>query len=146
MLIKCNRLTSPNMPLKAYEDIENYKIYLSDVGLLNSLAKINYKSILENQDFIFKGALTENYIAQNLSSKKYNLYYWRSDYDAKVDFILQKEEIIPIEVKSSENTKSKSLNIYIDKFKPTYSVSISLKNFGFTNNIFSIPLYAIHLL
>lgn len=147
MLIKSQKISLPEMPLKAYEDIDAFKIYLSDVGLLNYLAKVNFSNILDNSDFIFKGAITENYVAQTLLSKKYDLFYWRSNFDAEIDFILQKEVgIIPIEVKASINTKSKSLNEYMQKYQTNYAIRISMKNFGFMNNIFSVPLYAVHLI
>jgi len=96
--------------------------------------------IIENT---FLGAVSENYIAQSLAAKNYGLYYWTSNGIAEVDFILQKDnDIIPVEVKTGTRTKSKSLSVFIEKYKPSYSVRISSKNFGFENNIKSVPLYA----
>lgn len=77
----------------------------------------------------------------------YDLYFWRSNYEANVDFILQREDgVIPVEVKASTNTRSKSLNEYINKYNPKYAIRLSMKNFGFENNIYSIPLYASFLI
>ena len=80
----------------------------------------------------FKGGMTENYVCGQLIANGYQCYFWMSERGAEVDFIIQREgKIIPIEVKSSENTKSKSLNVYIDAYKPSYAVKLSTKNFGF---------------
>jgi predicted AAA+ superfamily ATPase len=90
------------------------------------------------------GSLTENYVAQVLSTRKYPLFYWTSEGTAEVDFVLQKgNDIIPIDVKAGLRTKSKSLNQFMEKYKPSYAIRISAKNFGFDNNIKSVPLYAV---
>ena len=95
-----------------------------------------------NNNFI--GAITENYVAQCFASKNYDLFYWTSKNTAEVDFVMQlNDNIIPVEVKSGANTKSRSLGIFIEKYKPSYSIRISSKNFGFENNIKSVPLYAV---
>ena len=147
MLLQCKKIKLPEIPLSVYEDNDNFKMYLSDVGLLNYIANVNFSDIFLDSTFLFKGAITENYVANSLNVNGYCLYYWRSKYEAEVDFILQNESgIIPVEVKVSINTKSKSLNEYINKFNPKYSIRLSLKNFGFENNIYSIPLYAVFLI
>ena len=93
------------------------------------------------------GALTENYVATQIVARGDNLHYWESDYSAEVDFVIQRNgEIYAIEVKSGEHTKSKSLNLFIEKYKPTYAIRLSLKNFGETDKIKSIPLYAAYCL
>ena len=96
----------------------------------------------------FKGALTENYVMQALIANGLQPYYWNSDGKAELDFLFQDSDgnIIPIECKAAENVKSKSLNIYISRYKPPYSIRVSAKNFGFENNIKSIPLYALFCL
>ena len=115
---------------------------MSDVGLLTSL-EINYTDILLNNDFIYKGNIAENYVAQTFVRNGISLYYWKSKSDAEIDFILYNEDgLIPVEVKSSDNVMSKSLNTYIKQYNPKYSIRISTKNFGYANNIKSIPLYA----
>ncbi|HCC07121.1 MAG TPA: ATPase [Clostridiales bacterium] len=144
---KCTLVEEPRIPLKAYENEGHFKVYLNDVGLLSELSNMSAYDIYNEDGNIFKGMLTENYVAQALASKDYNLNYWRSSNTSEIDFLMSiKGEIIPIEVKSATNTKSKSLNVYIDKYSPKYSIRISAKNFGFVNNIKSVPLYAAHLI
>ena len=120
---------------------------MSDVGLLTSKAKILHENIILSKNIDdFKGALNENYVAQALTCNGHEIYYWESNSMAEVDFVIQKDgEIIPIEVKADTNTRSKSLNVFTSKYKPKYSIRISGKNFGFENNIKSIPLYATFL-
>ena len=89
------------------------------------------------------GAVAENYIAQAFTRNGYSLYYWTSKNTAELDFVLQKgQEIIGIEVKKENHTRSKSLNVFVNKYEPDYSIKFSNNNFGYTNNIKSIPLYA----
>ena len=92
-----------------------------------------------------KGLLAENYVATGLISNGYNIYYWESQGKAEVDFVIQNSngQIIPIEVKSSDNVRSKSLQQFISRYNPAYSIRITTKNFGFENNIKSVPLYAV---
>lgn len=92
-----------------------------------------------------KGALTENYVAAALVCDGYTPYYWESNGQAEVDFVIQdrRGNVIPIEVKAADNVRAKSLGIFIKKYSPTYAIRISSKNFGFENNIKSIPLYAV---
>lgn len=147
MILKCNSIKTPKSPLKAYLD-DNFKIYLSDIGLLRTLSKISVNEILLNKNMIFKGVLAENYVAEILYSKYKELHYWQIGSGMyEVDFLINIEgDIIPIEVKASDNVTSKSLNYYIERYKPKYSIRISTKNFGISNNIKSIPLYATHLI
>ena len=146
MILKCNGIKTPKSPLKAYIE-NNFKVYLSDIGLLRKLAKISIQEIILNRNMLYKGVLAENYVAQVLYAKTRELYYWQLGSMYEVDFLINIEgDIIPIEVKASDNVSSKSLNHYIERYKPKYSVIISSKNFGFENNIKSIPLYAAHLL
>lgn len=147
MIYKCNLLKTIQIPPKAYCDEEYFKLYLSDVGLLTSLLEINYTDILLDNDFIYKGNIAENYVAQTFVRNGISLYYWKSKSDAEVDFILYNEDgLIPVEVKASDNVMSKSLNIYVKQYNPKYAIRISTKNFGFVNNIKSIPLYATFLI
>lgn len=133
------------IPLKVYADNDNFKIYLSDVGLLTNMSEINFTDLMLDNGFIYKGAITENYVAQELASNEESLYYWTSKREAEVDFVLYTKEdgIIPIEVKSGNNIRSISLNIYVEENKPKYAIRFSTRNFGFENNIKSIPLYAV---
>ena len=147
MLIKCNSVKTPKSPLKAYID-DSFKIYLSDMGLLRTLAKISINEIILNKNILYKGVLAENYVSEILYAKNREIFYWQINSGMyEVDFLINMDgDIIPIEVKASDNTTSKSLNYYINRYKPKYSIRISTKNFGFSNNIKSIPLYAVHLI
>lgn len=146
MIIKCQNVKTPKSPLKVNVD-ECFKIYLSDIGILRVHAKIAKNEILLNKNMLYKGILAENYVAQILYAKTKELYYWQLGSQYEVDFLVNIDgDIIPIEVKAGDNTTSNSLNYYIKRYKPKYSIRISSKNFGFANNIKSIPLYAAHLI
>jgi len=87
--------------------------------------------------------MTENYVNTQLVANGYRTYYWESRHDAEVDFVIQRQDnVIPLEVKSSDNTKAKSLKVYMDTFKPLYAIKLSAKNFGMEENIKNVPLYA----
>ena len=143
---KCIK-TKVGVPLKMYEELDSFKLYMNDVGLLTNLSEFplylikNRKSVNE----LMIGMLTENYVASSLKYNGVNLNYWKNEYDSEIDFVVQSEKgkIIPIEVKSSMHTKARSLNNYINEYNPEYAIRISQKNFGFKNNIKSIPLYAV---
>ena len=119
---------------------------MSDVGLLAYRNGITLNNLLDGEK-LFTGGLAENYVASQFKVNGYELFYWESENEAELDFLIKKDgEIIPVEVKASIHTKSKSLDIYKNKYKPEYSIRISAKNFGFENNIKSIPLYATYLI
>lgn len=146
MLLKCQSIVTPKSPLKAYTET-NFKIYLSDIGLLRVLSKISVNEIITNKNMLYKGVFIENYVAINLYSKYRELYYWILGNEYEVDFLINIDgDIIPIEVKASDNTTSKSLNYYIKRYKPKYSIRLSTKNFGEANGIKLIPLYASFLI
>ena len=146
MINKCIHATEGKMPVSAYAENEIFKVYMVDTGLLCSKYNIPFNTILYSSNGFegFKGALAENYVMQALVTNGIKPYYWSSQGRAEVDFIFQDKRgnIIPLEVKSAENVRSKSLRYYTDKYNPEYSIRISGKNFGFENNIKSIPLYA----
>ena len=145
LVLFCPLISNPVRPLKTDDNNKSFKLYLSDVGLLTHLAGITLYDIFQNKDFKYIGALTENFVAQTLVSGNKKIYYWTSNNEAEVDFLLSQEQgIIPCEVKASENVKSKSLSVYMSKYNPEYSIRISAKNFGFENGIKSVPLYAVH--
>lgn len=147
VIIKCHKVTEGKLPLSAFSDNTSFKLYMTDTGLLCSKFGIPSNAILVDFPSFegFKGALAENYVASALILNGYTPYYWESQGKAEVDFVIQdnKGNIIPIEVKSSDNVRSKSLSQYIAKYKPIYSIRISAKNFGFENEIKSVPLYAV---
>ncbi|MDR1405237.1 MAG: AAA family ATPase [Candidatus Methanoplasma sp.] len=145
VVLEC-RKTLGKAPLAFYVDPLSYKIYMSDVGLLTAKSDFIAMSVLTDTNLggEAKGALAENYVAQEIVAAGRNLYYWESDGKAEVDFILQGERgAIPVEVKAAENTRSRSLGVFKETYSPEYSVRISSKNFGFENGIKSIPLYAV---
>lgn len=132
-------------PLENYRNIDSFKTYVSDVGLLCAKKDVVAEDVLYLSEELndFKGGMTENYVCCQLIANGYTCYYWLSLRGAEVDFIIQRAgKIIPVEVKSAENTKAKSLSVYIETYKPEYSIKISGKNFGFENGIKTIPLYA----
>lgn len=143
MLLKCDLADKNESPLKAFANEEKFKLYLSDTGLLRALSNLDYSEILLDRNEMFKGVLTENYVACELYPKSKELYYYNFD-KYEIDFLIKIDgNIIPVEVKSGKRTNSKSLNEYIKKYNPEYSIRISSKNFGFENNIKSVPLYAV---
>ena len=143
MILKCNKTEKPESPLKAYINNDKFKIYLSDCGLLRILSNIDYDEILLDKNEMYKGVLTENYIACEFMQIFKELYYYTfSKYE--INFLIKLNgDIIPVEVKSVRRNTSKSLNEYIKKYNPKYSIRISSKNFGMENGIKSVPLYAI---
>jgi predicted AAA+ superfamily ATPase len=146
MINLCIHTSQGAMPLSAYAENENFKVYMVDTGLLCSKFNIAPSVVLHMPHTFdgFKGALAENYICQALVSNGITPYYWSSEGKAEVDFLFQDRQgnIIPLEAKSADNVRSKSLGIYRDRYKPPYAIRISARNFGFENGIKSIPLYA----
>lgn len=137
---------TPQLPLEMYKDLTSFKIYLCDVGLLINLAKypLYLVDLKDEMNLISIGPLTENYVANELRINGFERYYWESNGRAELDFLIQaKNGIIPIEVKSNTNVKSRSLDLYMKLNKPNYAIRISSKNFGFSNDIKSVPLYAV---
>lgn len=145
---KCERIEGAFIPLSAYRDLSAFKLYMNDVGLLTNKSGIPTSMMLsEHAGFTFLGAMAENYVAQTLRAKGYPLYYWESGSQAEVDFILQKGEVlIPIEVKSGEHAKSRSLSVYRERYKPELSIRLSTRQFGLQNGLKSLPLYAVFCL
>lgn len=150
MINKCIHVTEGKMPLSAYAENEAFKVYMVDTGILCSKLDIPANAILHTPHSFdgFKGALAENYIMQALIANGITPYYWSSEGRAEVDFVFQDKQgnIIPLEAKSADNVRSKSLRQYRDIYKPVYSIRVSAKNFGFENDLKSIPLYAVFCL
>ena len=132
-------------PLENYRNIDAFKIYVSDLGLLCAKKDVVAADILYDSAELddFKGGLVENYVNAQLTANGYRTYYWESARSAEVDFVIQREgQIIPVEVKSADNVKAKSLRVYIDTYHPQYALKLSAKNFGYENDIKTVPLYA----
>lgn len=132
-------------PLDNYRDIDSFKIYVSDTGLLCAKKDLLADDILYMADELndFKGGMAENYVNTQLTINGYRTYYWESERGAEVDFVIQRDgKIVPVEVKSADNTRAKSLKVYMDRYKPDYAIKLSAKNFAFEDNKLIIPLYA----
>ncbi len=139
------KVTQIKKPLENYRDIDAFKIYVSDLGLLCAKKNLAANDVLYMVEEIndFKGGMAENYVNVQLSINGYNTYYWESERGAEIDFVIQRDgQIIPIEVKSADNTRAKSLKVYMDTYKPAYAIKLSAKNFGFEDNKKIVPLYA----
>jgi predicted AAA+ superfamily ATPase len=140
----CHKVAEGRIPLAAYSDSSAFKLYHSDTGLLAGMTGISAKNLLSEAGSSFRGAMAENSVAVALTISGYTPYYWESQGRAEVDFIVQLGEgIIPIEVKSAGNVRSRSLSEYVRHYSPPFSYRISEKNFGNENNIRSIPFYAL---
>jgi predicted AAA+ superfamily ATPase len=141
------KITKPGLPVSAYDDLSAFKLYLIDVGLLRRLSLLDPIAVREGNRLFteFKGALTENYVLQHLV-KNFEVQprYWTSSNQAEVDFIIQvKNEIIPIEVKSDENVRSKSLSIYNGLYEPSVRIRYSLRNLKKDEGLINIPLFLV---
>ncbi|MCD7892448.1 MAG: ATP-binding protein [Erysipelotrichaceae bacterium] len=148
LIYKVNRINKPGFPLKAYEDFSAFKLYVLDIGILGAMVNLNPKVILDGNQLFkeFKGALTEQYVLQQLITNPENdIYYWSaSNATAEVDFILQTDDlIIPIEVKAEENLKSKSLKVFTNKYSINNAIRTSMSDFKKQDWITNIPLYSI---
>lgn len=142
---KIYRVEQVRKPLENYRDIDAFKIYVSDLGLLCAKKDLAANDILYMVEELndFKGGMTENYVNVQLGINGFQTYYWESERGAEIDFVIQRNgELIPIEVKSADNTKAKSLKVYMDKYKPAYAIKLSAKNFAFEDGKKTVPLYA----
>ncbi len=136
-------------PLENYRDIDAFKIYVSDLGLLCAKKDLNANDILYMVEELddFKGGMAENYVNTQLLINGYHTYYWESERGAEIDFVIQREgQLIPVEVKSADNTRAKSLRVYMNTYKPAYAIKLSAKNFAFEDDKKIVPLYAAFLL
>jgi predicted AAA+ superfamily ATPase len=146
IVLKCQKTTQGAIPIAVYSNLSDFKLYMGDVGILTMKSGTPWQTILSpvSAHNTFIGALTENYVAQAFVAKKYPLFYWKNDNTAEIDFILQKEgEVVPVEVKSGVNIRSKSLSMFVKRYGCPYAIRISAKNFGFENGVKSVPLYAV---
>ena len=146
IVLKCQRLDHGFIPINAYADLSNFKLYMADIGTLTLHSRIPLQTMLSpiEVDNIFLGSLAEDYVAQAFVNNGYDLFYWQSEGKAEIDFVLQiQDRVIPVEVKKGYQNRSRSLGIFTKKYQSPYAIRISKKNFGFENDIKSVPLYAV---
>jgi uncharacterized protein len=146
LIYKVYNISTPKIPLEGYSDFNTFKIYLVDVGLLGAMSDLSAKSILDQNQLFqeFRGALVENYIAQELVHSHYGLFYWSSEGKAELDFVLQHDDLIyPLEVKSGNSGKKKSLRVYADKYQPNLLIRTSPMNLKKDGEILNCPLYLV---
>ncbi|MBQ5541215.1 MAG: DUF4143 domain-containing protein, partial [Bacteroidales bacterium] len=146
LVYKIPKINKPALPLMAYQDIDSFKLFMSDTGLLCALSGLDAKIIIEQNVMFqeFKGALTEQYILQQLKvNKDFGIFYWSSETtSSELDFLLQySDRIIPIEVKAAENLQAKSLKYFREKFSIPLSIRFSLANFREDKGLTNIPLF-----
>ncbi len=144
IILKCQRIEQAFEPISVYADLSTFKIYMGDTGLLVMKSGMSQQTVLSGEPNLFMGAVCENFVAQTLVAKGYNINYWTSEHTAELDFVIQKgNQIIGIEVKKAQHVHSKSLFEFIKKYNPAYSIRLSEKNFGTAdNNVRIVPLYA----
>ena len=145
---KINRVSVPKLPLKAYEDLKAFKLFILDVGLLSCMVNLSREALIEGNEMFawFKGALTEQYVLQQLKTiKGLNIYYWTAERGtAEVDFVIDNgEKVIPIEVKAETNLMAKSLKVYREKFDPEISIRTSMSDYKDEGWLINIPLWGI---
>jgi predicted AAA+ superfamily ATPase len=148
LVYKVHRATTPRLPLKAYEDLKAFKLFLVDVGLLSCMTRLRQDVLLEgNSLFVeFKGALTEQYVLQQLKTlSSIETYYWTNDRNtSEVDFLLDTgNAVLPLEVKAEVNLQSKSLKTFAEKYHPPISIRASLSDYKRESWLINLPLYAI---
>jgi len=149
LIHKINRVTKPGMPLKAYEDISAFKLFMVDMGLLGAMVDMDIKTLLEGNTVFeeFKGALSEQFVLQQLiTNHDFSVYYWSAERAvAEIDFLIQYSgKIIPIEVKAEENLQAKSLKLFSEKYKSKYAIRTSMSDYRKEEWMINLPLYGIN--
>ena len=145
---KVHRVTAPNLPLKAYEDLKAFKLFMADIGILSCMARLRQDVLLNGNDLFkeFKGALTEQFVLQQLKTLRgIDVYYWTNERNtSEVDFLLDTGNlIVPLEVKAEVNLQSKSLKAFADKYNPAVSIRSSMSDYKRESWLVNLPLYAI---
>lgn len=146
---KVSRVNAAGIPLRAYEDLKAFKLFVVDVGLLGCMTGLRQRTLLEGNDLFveFKGALTEQYVCQQLKTMEdLDVYYYTNDRGScEVDFIIDTgEQVVPVEVKAEVNLRAKSLKTYYEKFSPQISVRTSMADYKREEWLVNLPLYAIN--
>ena len=145
---KVQRAAIPRLPLKAYEDLKAFKLFLLDVGLLSCMTRLDQMVLLEGSALFteFKGALTEQYVLQQLMTLEgVDTYYWTNERGgAEIDFLLDTgDEVVPVEVKAETNLKAKSLKTFCEKFRPKTAIRVSMADYKKEERLLNLPLYAV---
>lgn len=145
---KVSRINAPNNPLKVYEDLKSFKLFVVDIGLLSCMVGLHQQVLLEKNDLFveFKGALTEQYVCQQLKTiEDLGIYYYTNDRGScEIEFIIDTgKQIIPVEVKAEINLKAKSLKTYQEKFTPKLSIRTAMTDFKKEETLINLPLYSI---
>lgn len=145
---KISRISMPKLPLKAYEDLKAFKLFLVDVGLLGCMAGLRQRTLLDGNDLFteFKGALTEQYVCQQLATlpNLHSYYYTNDRGSCEIDFLIDNgENVVPVEVKAEVNLKAKSLKTFREKFNPVFSVRTSMADYRIDDRLLNLPLYAV---
>ena len=147
LIIRSYRITKPDIPLIAYMEMNSFKMFMSDVGLLGAKANIHAKVLLDGCRIFeeFKGALTEQFVAQQLKASDRELYYYSTENSTgEIDFVIQQEmKCIPIEVKAEENLRAKSLHAFVGKYEPEIAVRSSMSNYREQDWMVNVPLYVL---
>jgi len=147
VVLKCQNTEQGTIPITAYADLSAFKLYCSDVGLLTMQTELPHSIILSGMENTFLGSVTENYVAQQLAARGVDLFYWTNEGRAELDFVVQtRNGLTALEVKRGTNSKGKSLRMFKKMYDPDTCVRLSLKNFGTTDGILALPLYALFCL
>ena len=148
LIYQVYKITKPSLPIGAYEDLDSFKLFVLDVGLLGALVNLDAKTILDRYEIFqeFKGAMAEQYVLQQFKTiKDLPVYYWTNETSrSEVDFVIQVDsKVVPVEVKAATNLKARSLKIYMEQFKPELALRTSLADYKKTDNLIDLPLYVI---
>jgi predicted AAA+ superfamily ATPase len=147
LIIRSYRIKKPDIPLIAYMEMNSFKMFTLDVGLLGAKANIHAKVLLDGCRIFeeFKGALTEQFVAQQLKASNRELYYYSTENSSgEIDFVIQQEMLcVPIEVKAEENLRARSLRAFCDKYKPEIAVRSSMSNYREQDWMVNVPLYVL---
>jgi len=151
LIYKVNRINKAGIPLKAYEDMDAFKLFIVDVGLLAAMGNLDVKTLLDGNTIFeeFKGALTEQYALQQLKTiPDIPIYYWSADKaNAEIDFVIQHmSNVVPIEVKAAENLQAKSLKSFKGRYPESIAVRTSMSDYREEDWLLNVPLYAINYL
>ncbi len=151
LIYKVGRITKPDMPLMAYQDFNAFKLFVLDVGLLSAMSDLDIKSLLDGNRVFeeFKGALTEQYVLQQLiANKNITPFYWTAEKsNGEIDFVFQSGmNVVPLEVKASENLQAKSLKSYCLRYEPKYAVRTSMSDYRKEDWLTNLPLYAVNMI